>query len=260
MVFGTPTTLRPSSYSFLATPRVSSPPIAIRASTPCCRSPAATFSNPFSTLYGLVREVPRIVPPRGRMPRTCSMPSGPAMPSIGPRQPSRKPTNSWPYSETPLRTTARMTAFRPGQSPPPVSTPIRIVPPGIHSVRQSVASDRQHSTARAPAGRPPEDARAGHRVGRRPAPPRSARGDLGHLAPAGHALDRGAHDRGPGRDHVRHPAHGGAEVSGGHVRLRRALSERLDQREHGRVVHAAVPLEEDVSGLGAGAGGEVGHQ
>src|SRR5947207_11149594 len=27
----------------------------------------------------------------------------------------------------PLRTTARITAFRPGQSPPPVSTPMRIV-------------------------------------------------------------------------------------------------------------------------------------
>src|SRR5918992_4344876 len=30
-----------------------------------------------------------------------------------------------PYASIPLRTTARMTALRPGQSPPPVSTPIR---------------------------------------------------------------------------------------------------------------------------------------
>ena len=35
------------------------------------------------------------------------------------------PTNSCPYSFTPLRTTARITAFKPGQSPPPVSTPKR---------------------------------------------------------------------------------------------------------------------------------------
>src|SRR5919199_395506 len=48
------------------------------------------------------------------------------MPSIGPRQPSRNPRIECPCWSTPLRTTARITAFRPGQSPPPVSTPIRI--------------------------------------------------------------------------------------------------------------------------------------
>src|SRR5262245_57586312 len=47
------------------------------------------------------------------------------IPSVSPLQPSRTPTTSCPWSvET--RTTARMTALRPGQSPPPVSTPIRI--------------------------------------------------------------------------------------------------------------------------------------
>ena len=40
-------------------------------------------------LNGLVREEPRIVPPRGRMPRTSGTPSGPASPSSGPCQPSR---------------------------------------------------------------------------------------------------------------------------------------------------------------------------
>ena len=44
----------------------------------------------------LVRDEPRIVPPRGRIPRTCSTPSGITSASIGPRQPSRNPTNSWP--------------------------------------------------------------------------------------------------------------------------------------------------------------------
>src|SRR5947209_5487024 len=48
------------------------------------------------------------------------------MSSSGPRHPSRNPTSASPYSSTPLRTTARMTALRPGQSPPPVSIPIRI--------------------------------------------------------------------------------------------------------------------------------------
>ena len=42
-----------------------------------------------------------------------------------PRQPSRTPTTSCPRDHD-RRATARMTAFRPGQSPPPVSTPIRI--------------------------------------------------------------------------------------------------------------------------------------
>src|SRR2546430_13600684 len=83
------------------------------------RPPPAFFS-------GLVRDDPRIVPPRGRMPRTAWTSSGTVSPSSGPRHPSRNPTNSRPYSCTPLRTTARITAFNPGQSPPPVSTPTRM--------------------------------------------------------------------------------------------------------------------------------------
>ena len=46
--------------------------------------------------------------------------------SITPFQPSRNPTRSSPCSTSPLRTTARMTALSPGQSPPPVSSPTRI--------------------------------------------------------------------------------------------------------------------------------------
>src|SRR3954471_8560671 len=66
-----------------------------------------------------------MVPPRGRMPRQAWTSSGMVVPSITPRQPSRKPTSSSPNCSSPLRTTARMTAFSPGQSPPPVSKPTR---------------------------------------------------------------------------------------------------------------------------------------
>jgi hypothetical protein len=48
----------------LATPNVSSPPIAIRPSTPWLASVSRTFCGPSSRLYGFVRELLRIVPPR----------------------------------------------------------------------------------------------------------------------------------------------------------------------------------------------------
>src|SRR6201995_2476938 len=133
MVLGTPTTLTPSAYSLVAAPRVSSPPMAISASTPrparLSRIRSAPDGPPLPLpANGLVRDVPRIVPPRGRMPRTAWMSRGTVSPSSGPRQPSRKPTNSYPYSCTPLRTTARITAFKPGQSPPPVRTPTLMAP------------------------------------------------------------------------------------------------------------------------------------
>ena len=70
--------------------------MATRASMPCSASTRFTVSGPPSTLYGLVRDEPMIVPPRGRMPRTCGTPSSIVWPSSGPFQPSRKPTNSWP--------------------------------------------------------------------------------------------------------------------------------------------------------------------
>ena len=52
---------------------------------------------------------------RGRGRRLVVDDAGPAV---------RKPKNSCPWASMPLRTMARMTAFSPGQSPPPVSTPI----------------------------------------------------------------------------------------------------------------------------------------
>src|SRR5674476_563025 len=67
-----------------------------------------------------------MVPPCARIPLTSARPRGRVKPSSGPFQPSRKPTNSWPYAWTPLVTAALITAFSPGQSPPPVSIPIRM--------------------------------------------------------------------------------------------------------------------------------------
>ena len=83
-------------------------------------------SIPSSCLSGLVRDERRIVPPRGRIPRTSSMVSSIQSPSIGPRHPWRKPISSWPWPSTPFRTIARIAALSPGQSPPPVRTPNRI--------------------------------------------------------------------------------------------------------------------------------------
>src|SRR5579871_403146 len=131
IVLGTPTTGTPCSPSLVATPRVSSPPMATSASTPRPARLSLIRSMPLRppapvVFSGFVRDEPRIVPPRGRMPRTAWMSSGTVSPSSGPRHPSRNPTNSRPYSWTPLRTTARITAFKPGQSPPPVRTPTRM--------------------------------------------------------------------------------------------------------------------------------------
>ncbi len=50
IVLGTPTTLTPSPASFSATPRVSSPPMAIRASARAARRFSITFPGPPSTL------------------------------------------------------------------------------------------------------------------------------------------------------------------------------------------------------------------
>ena len=65
MVFGTPTTFTPSWCSLSATPRVSSPPMAMRASMPRRSRLALQASTPPSILNGLVRDEPRMVPPRG---------------------------------------------------------------------------------------------------------------------------------------------------------------------------------------------------
>ena len=87
----------PASDSLPATPSVSSPPIGIRASSPSSSSEACTRSSPSSSLNGFVRDVPRIVPPRCRIPRVVSCVSGDHVVPRA-RRPSRsvKPKNSWP--------------------------------------------------------------------------------------------------------------------------------------------------------------------
>src|SRR3954447_2474605 len=114
---------------------------------------SSTFSTPPSSLYGFVRLVPRIVPPRGRMPETARSERPRNVPSTRPRQPSRMPTQSQP-SASELRTTARLTAFSPGQSPPPVSKPTvfatRKVLPGSDPRVASVVPDAPRGDAVAP--------------------------------------------------------------------------------------------------------------
>src|SRR5437870_6914784 len=94
MVLGTPMTFTARSCNFAATDNVSSPPIAISASTLWCESVEIILSIPSGLFKGLVREVRRIVPPRGRMPATFERSSGMALSSRRPRQPSRNPMNS----------------------------------------------------------------------------------------------------------------------------------------------------------------------
>src|SRR4051794_4564995 len=243
MVFGTPTTCTSRPASFVATPSVSSPPIAISASTPSSLRFAVMRSKPSSTLNGFVREEPRIVPPRGRMPRTSGMPSGIVSLSSGPRQPSRKPTNSCPYMPAPLRTTARMTAFNPGQSPPPVSTPIRMARhfsgPGA-GLREGLGPSAGEG---APSGRqgPPAGEvvpRVGERVvliGRRRREGRRA----GVLPPLPQ-LVREARDRPGQRPHVAPQLAEGDVVVGGHPRPQ---LDRLPRLAEEREEVGADPVE-----------------
>ena len=128
MVLGTPTTGSPASARRLAPARVPSPPIAITASMLLLSRTLAMFSGPpWGPSNGLVREVPRMVPPSRARPRTLWRGSSMMSPSTTPRQPSRKPTNSWPKDLMPCSTAPRITALSPGQSPPLVISPIRMM-------------------------------------------------------------------------------------------------------------------------------------
>src|SRR3972149_6659540 len=130
IVFGIPTTRTPSSNNFCATLRVSSPPMATRASIPRARRRSRIRCGPPSTLNGFVRDVPRMVPPRCRIPRTSSGVSSTTSSLSNPNQPLRMPTISY-RSRLPARATALIAAFSPGASPPPVRTPIRMCNPPI---------------------------------------------------------------------------------------------------------------------------------
>src|SRR6267378_6491728 len=83
----------------------------------------------------MVREVPRIVPPRWRIPEVLSWVSSKKSPARTPAQPLRKPAISNPCALMPRRTTARITALSPGQSPPPVRMPMRATYPNLFHAR-----------------------------------------------------------------------------------------------------------------------------
>src|SRR6266567_1215917 len=136
IVLGTPTTGMPVAMSCRAMLRVPSPPIAMSASSR--RAPnAATSSSERSRssqvpsgrcrrhLKGSPRlVVPRMVPPRCVMPRTWAGPRGTTSSSPSrPSKPRRMPRHSHPRC-TAARTAPRMTALRPGASPPPVEIAI----------------------------------------------------------------------------------------------------------------------------------------
>src|SRR5687767_3126369 len=125
IVFGTPTSGTPSSASRSAVRSVPSPPITTTASRPSRASAPVTGAAPSPWTYGSRRDVPRIVPPRWRIPRTASRSSGRSRPSISPSQPSRIPTTSAPCLPIARAVTLRITALSPGQSPPAVRIPSR---------------------------------------------------------------------------------------------------------------------------------------
>src|SRR6266576_3223072 len=145
-----------------ATDSVSSPPIATRPSTPLPRSRLMTCSTPPFSLRGLVREVPRMVPPSGRMPRTdadvrSSMSPAPSTPA----QPFLMPV-TWNPCWKARRATPRIAALSPGASPPPVRTPIRTTPSVVRLLRPAAARgeiEHEHESAKGNDERSEDDAR-----------------------------------------------------------------------------------------------------
>src|SRR5262249_39776854 len=138
MVLGTPTTGIPYSKSCCAMLNEPSPPIETSANKPRASIPIFT---PSSNSFGSARrspwptlaenfprlDVPRIVPPRGNNPLSLWESSGIVCCGLSkPSYPPRTPMHSHPRFAA-VFATARITAFKPGQSPPPVSTPIRLL-------------------------------------------------------------------------------------------------------------------------------------
>ncbi len=91
IVFGIPITRTPIWWRRAATLRVSSPPIAIRTSIPNFSRYISIRATSSSFLNGLVRDVPRMVPPLGRIPVTEQSVRGSTLPSTMPFQPFRIP-------------------------------------------------------------------------------------------------------------------------------------------------------------------------
>ena len=154
IVFGTPTTGKScSSWSRAATPSVSSPPIATSASKAFSSNVRSTASTPPSSLYGFVRDVPMIVPPRGRIPETSRGPSGSSLPSTSPRQPSRTPMTSQPFVVQPPRDGAD-DRVQPGAVASAGQDPARIAGILESSSRDAEGGNRTHTPLRAPDSSP----------------------------------------------------------------------------------------------------------
>src|SRR5437763_1120333 len=155
-----------------ATDRVSSPPIATRPSMPLPRRRLRTCSTPPFSFRGLVREVPRMVPPSGRMPRTeAGVRSSMSPPPSTPAQPFLIPV-TWNPCWKARRATPRMAALSPGASPPPVRTPIRTTPSLVRLPRRAAARneiERGHEGAQGNDERHEEDQDAGRDDEERPA-------------------------------------------------------------------------------------------
>lgn len=142
IVFGTPITRSPASDRWLPMVSEPSPPMVMSASMPCCsnsanssgvRSTSTQLPSGCCTGYavGLPRlVVPMMVPPWWTMPRTrsrvswMSPPSGYSSGRNKPLKPSRMPTTSHPRLMA-ARVADRITALRPGASPPPVDRAMR---------------------------------------------------------------------------------------------------------------------------------------
>ena len=82
-------------------------------------------SGSFTQLKGLARlVVPRMVPPWVKMPDTFSQVKSETFLFTNPAKPSSIPITSISYFLIQALATPRITAFSPGQSPPPVKIPI----------------------------------------------------------------------------------------------------------------------------------------
>ena len=158
IVFGMATTAAPRFARPAATERVSSPPMTTSASSPRLLIDASAASSPPSRLSRFVRLDPIIVPPRVWMPRTSLRSSGRVSVAAGfasPAQPSMIPTTLCP-PDSARRTTARIAGLSPGQSPPPVRTPIRS---RLESIAGLIAAALSSSPA-VPACRTPRHSRS----------------------------------------------------------------------------------------------------
>ena len=133
MVFGRCTILRPFSTrrsAFLAVPP---PPMQTSASSLFFAQVLTIVSRksreaPLTSMRcGLMRLVPRIVPPMVRIPASAVPSRGKVRFSMRPRKPSRMPTTSISCRPRAALPTPRMAALSPGQSPPAVRIPIRLI-------------------------------------------------------------------------------------------------------------------------------------